>query len=130
MTGTPNYASALNVDSGIAPATLDISLTAPSNTTTVFTAGASGSRVEEITVQGLGTTVAGVLNLFLVRSASYKLIDQFLITAVTSSATAIAFRTSRQYANLLLESGDTLAIATTVAANQSMTQTTVWGEDF
>lgn len=130
MADTPSYAATLNISTGTAPATLDTSLTAPSNVTTVFTAAASGSRVEEITFQGLGTTAAGVINLFLVRSAAYKLIDQVLVTAVTSSTTAVAFRTSRQYANLLLETGDTLAITTTVSTNQAMIQATCYGADF
>ena len=119
MATAPAYAATPNVGSGLVPATADTSRTGPTNTTTVFTGGASGSRVEEITLVGVGTTVLGVVCLFRYDGATYHLIDEFVVTVATPSTTVAAFRTSRQYANLLLKNGDTLRVTTQIAGNQS-----------
>lgn len=130
MATNPAFATTVNVGSGLVPATLDTSLTAPTNTTTVFTPGASGSKIEELTVIGVGTTVASNLNVFRYDGSTYHLIDQFPITAVTSSTTAVAFYLTRRYYNLFLKSTDTLRITVTVAGNQSMLKMTAFGADF
>lgn len=130
MANAPAFAATANVGSGLVPATADTSRTAPTNVTTVVTAGASGTRVEEVTMQGVGTTVLGVVCLFRYDGATYHLIDEFLITAITASTTVAAFRTSRQYANLILKSGDTLRVTTQIAGNQSLVKVTAFGADF
>jgi hypothetical protein len=127
---TPAFASTPNTGSGIVSATLDTSLTAPTNVTTIFTAGASGSKVDQVQCQGLGTTSAGNVNLFLFRSATYYLIDQFPITVVTSSTTAVAFYLAHTYENLQLLNGDSLRVTNTVAGNQSLIQCTAFGGDY
>src|ERR1700687_1042372 len=66
-------------------------LIAPTNTTTLFTAGGSGSRIEIIRVmQTASTTAAGILNFFVVRSAVFSLVDQFTygIVALTTTSEA------------------------------------------
>lgn len=126
----PIFAVTPNVGSGIVPATLDTSLTAPTNATTIFTAGSAGAKIEEIVVEGLGTTVAGLLTLFVHDGSTYLLVDTFTITAVTVSATVAPFRASRKYANLILENGWTLRIAQTIAGNQSLLRATAFGGDF
>jgi hypothetical protein len=127
---TPKFASAPVVGSGLVPATLDTSLTAPTNVTTLVTGSASGYKIEEIIVQGVGTTVAAVVNLFLYDSATYHLYDQFLITAVTSSTTAVSYRALREFTNLLLLNASwSLRSTVTVAGDQSMLKVTVTGGD-
>lgn len=130
MASNPAFTATVNVGSGLVNATLDTSLTAPTNITTIFTAGASGSQITEITAVGVGTTVASNLNIFRYDGATYHLIDQFPITAVTSSATAVAFYMTRRYYNLFLKNGDTLRVTNTVAGNQSMIKVTAYGGDF
>ena len=115
MATNPAFASTVNVGSGLVPATLDTSLTAPTNVTTIVTGGSLGMKVEELVFQGVGTTVASVVNVFLHDGSTYHLYDQVLVTAVTSSTTAIAFRTVRSYSNLLVKSGWTLKVTNTVA---------------
>lgn len=130
MASAPVFAATPNVGSGLVPATADTSLTAPTNTTTVFTAGASGAKVEEIVCQGVGTTVAGVVNVFRHDGSTYHLIDQFLITAVTSSTTAVAYRSSHTYDNLILKATETVRVTVTIAGDQSLLKVTVFGGDF
>jgi hypothetical protein len=119
MATSPVYASTPKVGSAAAPG-FDTSLTAPSTTATILTGGSSGSKVEEIIVQGTGTTAAGVLNIWLHDGSNYSLIDQVLLTAVTSSTTAVAFRQVRQYSNLWLPSNSwTLRISHTTTGNDT-----------
>lgn len=129
MATAPSFSATPNIGSGLVSATLDTSLTAPTNITTIITAGANGTQIFEIVVEGVGTTVAGVLNIFRYDGSTYHLYDQILVTAITSSATATAFRSTRQYTNLILKSGDTLRIAQTVSGNQSMLKMTAHGGD-
>lgn len=125
----PSFSATPNVGSGLVSATLDTSLTAPTNITSILTAGSSGTQIFEVVIEGVGTTVASVLNLFRWDATTYHLYEQVLIPAVTSSTTAIAFRTTRQYTNLILKSGDVFRIAQTVAGNQSMLKVTAHGGD-
>lgn len=54
---------------------------------TVFTAGASGSRIDDIYIAATGTTTAGVVRLFLYDGTSNRLWQEILVTAVTPSTT-------------------------------------------
>lgn len=118
MASTPSFAATVNVGA-IALGGFDTSLTAPSTVVTVVTGGTSGTKVEEIVLQGTGTTVAGVCNIFLYDGSTYHLYDQIPITAITSSTTAVAFRTVRQYANLIVKNGWTLRATHTVTGNDT-----------
>lgn len=61
---------------------------------TVFTGGASGSRIDDIVVQAVGTTTAGMVRLFLSLDggATNRLLREVAVSAVTPSATVPAFR--------------------------------------
>lgn len=130
MAAAPAFAATPNVGSGLVSGTADTSLTAPTNVTTIFTAGASGSKVDEIRLQGVGTLVAAVLNIFAYDGSTYHLIDQVLIVATTSSTTAVAFQAIRTYENLILPTGWTIRITQTVAGNVSLIKGTAFGGDF
>lgn len=125
----PSFAATPNIGSGLLNATLDTSLTAPTNITTIITAAANGTQIFEVVFQGVLTTAAGVVNVFRYDGATYHLYDQVLIAAVTSSATAVAFRALRQYQNLILKTGDTLRVAGTVSTNQSGVKVTAHAGD-
>lgn len=127
MATTPAYASAPVVWPGLIPATADTSLTAPSNVTTLGTDAGIGTKIEEITLQGVGTTVSGIVNLFLHDGSTHYLFDQVIIAATTSSTTLSAFRTTRPYQNLLIPSGWSLLATGTVAGNQSMVEVIATG---
>jgi hypothetical protein len=120
MATTAQYAAIPKIGSALLT-TADTSLTAPSTVGTVFTAGASGSRIDYIEVQGVATTIAGIVNLFIFDGTNYFLYIQIPIQAVTSSTTAVAFSTtvsSNGNANLLpinLPTGYSLRATTSVA---------------
>ena len=129
MSATPQFYGTPAVGAGLVPATLDTSLTAPTNTTDIVTGGTNGTKIEEIVIQGVGTTVAAVLNIFYYDGTTHHLVDQVLITAVTSNTTAVAFRRRLLYDNLLIKNGHKLRVSQTVAGNQSLIKVTAFGND-
>jgi hypothetical protein len=125
------FAATPHIGSAIANATLDTSLTAPTNVATMITGvAAPGTKVEQIIMQALGTTVAGVINLFLFDNTTYHLIDQWLVPVVVSSTTAKAWSSSHSYPNLLLPTNTwSLRFAVTVAGLQSLIKGSAFGGD-
>ena len=101
--------------------TADTSLTAPTTIGTVITAGASGTRIDFIEIQGVATTVAGIVNLFIYDGTTYHLWQQIPIIPVTSSTTAVAFSTTTSTNNspnvmpMIIPTGYSLRATTTIA---------------
>ena len=114
--------------------TADTSLTAPTTVGTIVTAGASGTRIDYIDIQGVATTVAGLINLFVYDGTTYVLWQQVPVIAITSSTTAPAFATtlsSNSHANIMpltLPTGYSLRAAASVA--QTGVRVTAYGGDF
>jgi hypothetical protein len=124
MSTSAQYASTPKIGSALLT-TADTSLTAPTTVGTVFTAGASGSRIDYIDVQGVATTVASLVNIFIFDGTNYFLYVQIPVQAITSSTTAVAFQTmisSNTNANILPIN---LPTGYSVRATTSVTQTGV-----
>ena len=124
MSTSAQYASTPKIGSALLT-TADTSLTAPTTVGTVFTAGASGSRIDYIDIQGVATTVASLVNIFIFDGTNYFLYTQIPVQAVTSSTTAPAFQTmisSNTNANILPIN---LPTGYSVRATTSITQTGV-----
>lgn len=94
---------------------------------TVFTAGTSGSRIDEVIIQAAGTTTTGMVRLFLYDGSNYSLFDEQTIAAVTPSSTVAAARYRKTYANLVLPTGWSLRAAT---AKAETFKVTALGGDF
>jgi hypothetical protein len=124
---TPKFGSAVLT-------TADTSLTAPTTVGTILSAGASGTRIDYIDVQGVATTVAGIVNLFVFDGTSYILWNQVPVSAITSSTTSPAFSatlSSNTNANIMplnLPTGYSLRATTTTA--QTGIRVTAYGGDF
>jgi hypothetical protein len=101
--------------------TADTSLTAPTTVGTVVTAGSSGTRIDYIDIQGVATTLSGLVNLFIYDGTTYHLWAQVPVLPITSSTTAVAFVASLSSNNnanimpLVLPSGHSLRATTSVA---------------
>lgn len=70
----------------------------------VLTGVAAGTKVFEIVVQATVTTTAGMVRLYYYDGTNTRLFDEVPVAAITVSASTVAFRTSRTYANLVLAS--------------------------
>ena len=133
MASSAQYASTPRVGSATLT-TADTSLTAPTTVGTVLTAGASGTRIDYIEVQGVATTSAGLVNLFIYDGTNYILWQQVPVIAVTSSTTAPAFAanlSSNSNANIMpltLPTGYSLRATTSVS--QTGVRVTAYGGDF
>ena len=88
---------------------------------TVFTGGTNGSRVDRIIIEATATTAAGVVTLFVYDNSSVtNLWQEVLVSAITPSTTAVAFRaviTSPDPMNplLVLPASYVLKAGTTIA---------------
>jgi hypothetical protein len=133
MTTSAQYASIPKVGSALLT-TADTSLTTPSTVGTVFTAGSSGSRIDYIDIQGVATTIAGLINLFIYDGTTYFLWQQIPVQAVTSSTTVPAFNTvlsSNANANIMplsIPTGYSLRATTSTA--QTGVRVIAYGGDF
>ena len=133
MATSAQYAATPQVGSALLT-TADTSLTAPTTVGTVFTAGSSGSRIDYIEVQGVATTTACIVNLFVHDGTNYILWQQVPVLAVTSSTTAPAFvasLSSNSNANIMpltIPTGYSLRAA--VSVTQTGVRVTAYGGDF
>ncbi len=125
MAADPVYTTVPNIGAGITPASADTSMTAPTNATTVFTAGASGSRVDMIRIaQILTTTTPTVINIFLHDGSTYHFFDCIDAATQTISSTVRSSPGWLTYPYLVLPTGWTVRVTNTVAAGSGSTGAT------
>jgi hypothetical protein len=84
--------------------------TAPTNSATLVTAPATGTKITEVIMQAGVTTTAGMIRLHVVTSGVWRMIDEIPVVAVTPSATVPAWRAVRTYKNLTLKTGQLLSV--------------------
>ncbi len=98
---------------------------------TVFTAGSSGSKINEIVLKATGDPADSIVTIFLYDGSSYWLFDEFdLGDPAAASTTVTGFRASRTYENLVLPSGWSVRAAITVALTGGVVNVVVLGGDF
>jgi hypothetical protein len=112
MATTPNFASTVRCGLGTL-STADTARTGtPTNVVTVFTAGSSGSRIDEIDITATGTTTSGVVRLWIYNGTTYFLTQEILVTAITPSVTVATFTSVLTFNNFMLPSGHSLRATT------------------
>lgn len=79
---------------------------------TVFTAGASGSRIDDIAIIATGTTTAGMVRLFLHDGTNARLWREVAVSAITPSATVSPFSSLLGNLALVLQTGWSLRAST------------------
>jgi len=84
---------------------------------TVFTAGASGSRIDRITIEAVATTTAGMIRLFVNDGSNSRLWREVSVSAITPSGTVATFTTEINSSNsalplLILPNGYSLRAST------------------
>jgi hypothetical protein len=113
----------------------ETNLNVPTTASVILTAGASGSRVDEIVIEAAGTsitptTVAGLVYIFIYDGSAYHLYDTIVVSAVVASTTAPPFRYATRYNNLILPSGYSLRASQSIAGNASILRCIAFGGDF
>jgi hypothetical protein len=104
MANTPAFAATpvvAAVSTGTTASTTPFGPT-PSAPATVYTAPASGARIDEIDIVGLGTTSNNLIVIHVYNGTTYWPIKVIQTTATTVSATVAPFTTSVTFSNLVL----------------------------
>lgn len=122
MATAPNFIATPN-NGSVNVAAANTNIDGTGTITTLLTGGTLGTRVLEIVAQCAATSAAANVNIFLSldSGATWKLFDQFAITANTSSTTAKALRVPATYANLVLKDAtQRLGCTTTIAQSTNV----------
>jgi hypothetical protein len=82
---------------------------------TVLTAGASGSRIDDIYMVATGTTTAGVIRLFVHDGTNARLLSETLVTAITPSTTVQVWSNTLLSQGIVLKTGYSLRASTQIA---------------
>lgn len=77
----------------------------------------NGTRVDQITVKGQGTTVASNICIWIYNGTTSYLIDEFDVTVVTAGNTTDSFVLAKTYTNLVLPPTYQLYVSQTVQTN-------------
>ena len=75
---------------------------------TVFTAGSSGSRIEEVRLKAQGTTTAGTVRFYVHNGSAFFILEEQAYPANTASASNPSVEYTIQFSNLILPSGYSL----------------------
>lgn len=98
---------------------------------TIGSAGANGTRIEEIVVKATGDPADSVVTIFLYDGSTYFLYDEFDIGDPAAASTTVAgYREPRSYRNLVLPSGWSLRAAITVALTSGVINVFAFGSDY
>lgn len=87
MATAPVFAATPGSEAAAIAATANTNRDGTGTVSTVFTAGASGSKVERLKLKATGTTTAGMLRVFLHNGTAFFLFEEVPVTAITPSAT-------------------------------------------
>lgn len=111
MSAQAQFASAVKAAMGV----LSAANTARDGTgtlVTVLTAGANGTRIDDISILGTGTVTAGVVRLFLHDGTNARLYREVMVTATTPSATVETFRANFTNLGICIPTGWSLRAST------------------
>ncbi len=98
---------------------------------TVGSAGANGTRIDEIVAKATGDPADSVLTLFLYDGSTYFLFDEIdLGDPAAGSTTVTTFREPRIYKNLVIPTGWSLRAAITVALTSGVVNVFALGGDY
>jgi hypothetical protein len=128
MSATPNYAAAPRASSFLV-STANSGRDGTGTLATVFTAGASGSRIDFLIIQSIAAaTTAGMIRLFIHNGTAAFLFKEVPVPVNTASASVEAFNTVVTFdGGLTIPSGFSLRASTQVAESFHLT---AFGGDF
>ena len=118
MTNLPVFTQSPVV--GIATLTTPTAITSRANITGVTglteltPTSANGKRIDTITIKSKGTSLAGIVFVWIYNGTTSYLFDEFDISAITPSTTADSFTLSKSYTTLILPPTYKLLVSITV----------------
>lgn len=98
---------------------------------TLMTAGASGTKVEEIRIKADNDPADSIVVIYLYDGSNYAVFDEFdMGNPAAATATVTAYGESRTYENLILKSGWSLRASITAALTAGEINAFAFGGDF
>lgn len=98
---------------------------------TILTAGASGTRIEEIVIKADGDPADSTVVFYLHDGSAYHVFDEWDIGNPAAGSTTVAsYREARTYDNLVLPTGWSLRASITVALTSGVIQVIPLAGDF
>lgn len=98
---------------------------------TVFTAGANGSKITEITIKATSDPADSTVVFYIHDGTNYWVYDEWDIGNPGAGSTTVASYTeSRSYANLILPTGYSLRASITVALTAGVIHVIAFGGDY
>lgn len=98
---------------------------------TIFTAGSSGSKVNEIRLKASGQTAAGIVVIYVHDGTNFRILTEITVTAITPNTTTVSYEsTPIRFADLDLPTGYTIRASITVAPTSGVVNVFVEGGDF
>lgn len=91
MSASANFAATPRSSSGALSAAGTLAGTNPVD---IFAAGASGSRIDAVFIKATGTTTAGQVRLAIYDGASWRVIKEVSVTAITPSGATSSFEST------------------------------------
>lgn len=96
-----------------------------------WTAGASGGLVSRVILKATGDPADSIVTMFINDGSGFDLFDEFdLGDPPAASTTVTGFRIEKEYEDLVLEAGDVVGFAITVALTAGVINAWVLGGDF
>jgi hypothetical protein len=137
MANSPAFAATVNNGvavlgtNGVDGTNRDGSGTTTAAPVTMFTAGSSGSKIEEIVVKAEVDPADCTIIFFLHDGSAFHIWDEWDIGNPAAGSTTVAsYRESRTYENLVLKTGWTLRAIVTVTPTSGKIQCHAFGGDF
>lgn len=132
MASSPAFAATVNngaakLDTG----ETDLTGATTTNIKTIFTAGASGSKIDEIVVQADGNPADSIIAFFLHDGSVNNPYEMWDIGDPAASSTTVGgYHESRQYENLVLKNGWSLRALISVTPTSGKVAVHAFGGDF
>ena len=102
---------------GAAAITARTAIVGTTGLTLLFTPGANGSRVDQITFTATGTTLAGIMDVWLYDGTNSQLLQEFAVTVVTpNTTTTVGYTSTLNFTNLTLPSTHAIYVSSQVAS--------------
>lgn len=122
MATAPAFISTPRIES-VNVATANTNKDGTGTITALIQGAATGTRVLEIVAKASVTTAAATVGIFLSvdSGTTWRLFDEIVVSAVTSSSTATSYRLSKAYTNLLLkDSTQRIGVTTTISQSTNV----------
>lgn len=131
MASAPQFAATVNNAAATVGGTANANRDGTGTIATIWTAGASGGKIEEVVIKADGNPADCTVVFYLYDGANYHVFDEWDIGDPAAGSTTVAsYREARTYENLVMKTGWSFRASVTVAPTSGLIQVHAFGADF